>query len=235
MVLAMMVVGSVIVVALLNFAVTLFRTQPRLAERDDTFLSARSAMEMAIVFQRDSGPGGCYTDVQPATFEINGHTATVSCSPAGNYYGTARNQLGIITTGMDPATALTGPAKGQVQGAVFVAGADPANPTPWYALVGEDPEGDGSHRYPSLPPVPTFVRGTHRSAAARRLPAVLSWPICSSQSSSDRATTTSPPASTCSKKWSRFKLAPGWWRARVRSPDARAVMPLPPGISSAPK
>lgn len=160
MVLVLTVVGSIIVVALQTFAVTLFRVQPELAERDDTFQSARSAMEMAIVFQRDAGPGQCYTDTEPASFSLNGHTATVSCSPAGNYFGTARNQLGLITTSTDPATALTGPAVSAVSGEIYVSGADPAITQPWYERVGEDPEADGSHVYPTLPPVPAYVRGT---------------------------------------------------------------------------
>jgi hypothetical protein len=160
LVLVLTVVGSITVLALLNFAVTLFRAQPRLAERDDTFLTARSAMEMAIVFQRDAGPTGCYTDTQPSTVTMNGFSATVSCSLAGNYYGTARNQLGLITTSTDPAVAVTGPAAGVISGEVFISGADPADPRPWYDLVGDDPENDGTHSYPNLPPVPAYVRGT---------------------------------------------------------------------------
>lgn len=160
LVLVLTVVGSITVLALLNFAVTLFRVQPKLAERDDTFLSARSAMEMAIVFQRDAGPGGCFTDTGPSTVTVNGFSASVGCSPAGNYFGTARNQFGLITTSTDPTIAVTGPAAGAIAGERFVTGADPADTRVWYDLVGDDPENDGTHSYPSLPPVPAYVRGT---------------------------------------------------------------------------
>ena len=160
MVLVLTVVGSIIVVALLNFAVALFRTQPKLAARDDAFMSARSAMEMAIVFQRAAGPDQCFTTTQPATFPINGSTASASCSPAGNYYGTARNQFGLITTSADASTALTGPASAQIAGSVFVSGLDLTDTRQWFDLVGDDSEGDGTHDYPTLPPVPAAPRGS---------------------------------------------------------------------------
>ena len=160
LVLVLTVVGSITVLALLSFAVTLFKVQPKLAQRDDAYLSARSAMELAIVLQRDAGPASCFTDVQPSTFTINGFSASVSCSPAGDYYGSARNQLGLITTSTDPSTALTGPAAGTVTGNQFIAGADPVDPRAWFDLVGDDPEGDGTHNFPNLPPVPAYTRGT---------------------------------------------------------------------------
>ena len=160
MVLVLTVVGSIIVVALLNFAVVLFRTQPKLAERDDAFMNARSAMEMAIVFQRAEGPASCFTATQPSTFSINGATASASCSTAGGYYGTARNKLGAITASADPVGALMGPGAAQIVGDVFVSGADPAETRQWFDLVGDDPEGDGTHEYPTLPPLPGAPRGS---------------------------------------------------------------------------
>ncbi len=160
MVLVLTVVGSLIVVALLNFAVVLFRTQPKLAERDDAFMNARSAMEMAIVLQRAEGPDDCFTATQSSTFSINGSDAAVSCSAIGNYYGTARNQLGVITTSSDPLAALTGAAAAQVIGDVFISGADPADTRQWFDLVGDDSEGDGTHVYPTLPPLPGSLRGS---------------------------------------------------------------------------
>ena len=160
MVLVLTVIGSLTVLGLLSFAVTLFRSQPRIAERDDTFVTARSAMEMAIVLQRAAGPGQCYTNTQSASIGLNGYTANVSCSAVGGYYGTARNQFGVITTSTDAATAITGGSAGRLTGPVFITNADPGDTRVWSDLVGEDPENDGTHLYPYLPPLPAYVRGT---------------------------------------------------------------------------
>ncbi len=165
MVLVLSAVGAITVAALLSFAIALFKTQPKLAERDDTFHSARSAMEMAIVLQRAQGPDACFTNTAPSTLAINSMTASVSCSTAGGYFGTAQNRLGVITTSPDAATAYTGAGTANAQGEVFVTGQDPADSRLWPDLVGPDPEHNGTHHYPTLPPVPAYVRGTVNPAS----------------------------------------------------------------------
>ena len=99
MILALMVVGSLGVLALLTFATTLFRNRPPIEVRDQTFWTAKSAMSMAMTLQRENGPDGCYPG--PYAFTLNGYTANVTCTPTGNYFGTGRGRFALITTGND--------------------------------------------------------------------------------------------------------------------------------------
>ncbi len=99
MILALMVVGSLGVVALLTFATTLFINRPPIEVRDQTFWSAKSAMSMAMTLQREHGPDGCYPG--PYAFTLNGFTADVTCTPTGNYFGTGRGRFALITTSND--------------------------------------------------------------------------------------------------------------------------------------
>ena len=99
MILALMVVGSLGVVALLTFATTLFINRPPIEVRDQTFWTAKSAMSMAMTLQRENGPDGCYPG--PYAFSLNGFTANVTCTPTGNYFGTGRGRFALITTGND--------------------------------------------------------------------------------------------------------------------------------------
>ena len=81
MILALMVVGSLGVLALLTFATTLFNNRPPIEVRDRTFWTAKSAMGMAMTLQREHGPDGCYQSTD--SFEMNGFTANVTCTPTG--------------------------------------------------------------------------------------------------------------------------------------------------------
>jgi hypothetical protein len=126
MILALMVVGSLAVVALLTFATTLFMNRPPIEVRDQTFWSAKSAMSMAMTLQREHGPDGCY---QPTdSFVLNGFTAQVTCTPTGNYFGTGRGRYAVITTDNDPSVvqlAGRGPTAAgakSITGNVFVNG-----------------------------------------------------------------------------------------------------------------
>ena len=111
MILALMVVGSLSVVALLTFATTLFINRPPIEERDRTFWTAKSAMSMAMTLQREYGPDGCYPG--PYAFSLNGFTANVTCTPTANYFGTGRGRFAVITTSNDvEATQLTGSGAG---------------------------------------------------------------------------------------------------------------------------
>jgi hypothetical protein len=100
MILALMVVGSLGVLALLTFATTLFTNRPPIEVRDRTFWTAKSAMSMAMTLQREHGPDGCYQSTD--TFAMNGFTANVTCTPTGNYFGTGRGRFAVITTSNDP-------------------------------------------------------------------------------------------------------------------------------------
>ena len=96
MILALMVVGSLGVVALLTFATTLFTNRPPIEVRDRTFWTAKSAMSMAMTLQREHGPDGCYKTTDTVT--MNGFTADITCTPTGNYFGTGRGRYAVVTT-----------------------------------------------------------------------------------------------------------------------------------------
>jgi len=98
LVLALMVVGSLSVVALLTFATTLFTNRPPIEVRDRTFWSAKSAMSMAMVLQNAHGPDGCYESTD--SFTLNGFTANVTCAE-GASFATGRGRYAVITTGND--------------------------------------------------------------------------------------------------------------------------------------
>jgi hypothetical protein len=100
MILALMVVGSLGVVALLTFATTLFTNRPPIEVRDRTFWTAKSAMSMAMTLQREHGPDGCYEATD--TVSMNGFTANITCTPTGNYFGTGRGRFAVVTTGNQP-------------------------------------------------------------------------------------------------------------------------------------
>jgi len=107
MILALMVVGSLSVVALLTFATTLFTNRPPIEVRDQTFWTAKSAMGMAMTLQRENGPDGCYQATD--SFTLNGFTANVTCTPTGNYFGTGRGRFAVMTTSNEfSTTQLTG-------------------------------------------------------------------------------------------------------------------------------
>ena len=121
MILALMVVGSLGVLALLTFATTLFTNRPPIEVRDRTFWTAKSAMSMAMTLQREHGPDGCYQATDTVT--MNGFTADITCTPTGNYFGTGRGRYAVITTTNQPdvvalagrgATAVAKPITGDV-------------------------------------------------------------------------------------------------------------------------
>jgi hypothetical protein len=103
MILALMVVGSLAVVALLTFATTLFSNRPPIEVRDRTFWSAKSAMSMAMVLQKAHGPDGCYTTTTDR-ITLNGYVAEVRCDQ-GAQVTTGRGRFAIITTGNDATTS----------------------------------------------------------------------------------------------------------------------------------
>ncbi|MFT7394844.1 MAG: hypothetical protein ACI83Y_002525, partial [Candidatus Azotimanducaceae bacterium] len=78
MTLIMMVLASLIVTALMAFAITILRSRPSLEERSDSLEAVRSAMRMAIVMQRDHGPDGCY-DSSTSTFWVNNRDVAITC------------------------------------------------------------------------------------------------------------------------------------------------------------
>jgi hypothetical protein len=132
MILALMVVGSLGVLALLTFATTLFTNRPPIEVRDRTFWTAKSAMSMAMTLQREHGPDGCYKATDTVT--MNGFTADITCTPTGNYFGTGRGRYAVITTTNQPdvvslagrgATAAAKP----ITGDVFVNGGRFGGPT----------------------------------------------------------------------------------------------------------
>ncbi|MEL6890151.1 MAG: hypothetical protein AAFP84_01035, partial [Actinomycetota bacterium] len=146
MTLAMMVFGSLVLTALLTFAVTLFRNRPPLDERNAAVETARSAMRVAITLQRDHGPDWCFADSYELA--LNGFDVDIECntdnspgiqvdgtldSSQGNYFGTGRNRYSIITTTAGDAgiVPLRGDASSPwpktIDGAVWVAGGDYAD------------------------------------------------------------------------------------------------------------
>ncbi len=122
MILALMVVGSLAVVALLTFATTLFSNRPPIEVRDRTFWSAKSAMSMAMVLQKAHGPEGCYKAADSMT--LNDFVAEVRCVP-GAQVSTGRERFAVITTGNEATTTpLVGRGVGSlikpITGNVFV-------------------------------------------------------------------------------------------------------------------
>jgi hypothetical protein len=113
MVLALMVVGSLAVFALLNLATVLFMNRPPIEVRDRTFWSAKSAVSMAMVMQASHGPNGCYDPYRTET--LNGFTATVSCT-AQPAFTSGRDRYAIVTTSNVPSAR---PLRGQGPGAII--------------------------------------------------------------------------------------------------------------------
>jgi len=99
MVLALMVVGSLAVFALLNLATVLFMNRPPIEVRDRTFWSAKSAVSIAMVEQATFGPNGCYDDYKE--FMLNGFASAVSCQ-ADPPVTSGRGRYAIVTTSNDP-------------------------------------------------------------------------------------------------------------------------------------
>jgi len=132
MILALMVVGSMGVLALLTFATTLFTNRPPIEVRDRTFWTAKSAMSMAMTLQREHGPDGCYQSTDSVT--MNGFTADITCTPTGNYFGTGRGRYAVITTtNQRDVVSLAGrgasAAAKPITGDVFVNGGRFGDPT----------------------------------------------------------------------------------------------------------
>ena len=96
MTLIMMVLGSLIVTALMAFAITILRNRPPLEERSDSLEAVRSAMRMAIVMQRDHGPNGCYESTTSA-FRVNNRDVTITCESLATADDNG-GRFGIIAT-----------------------------------------------------------------------------------------------------------------------------------------
>ena len=126
MVMAFLALGSLVVVALLSFASTLFLNRPPLEERSDSLEAVRSGMRMAITMQRSHGPEGCFE--HPAgTFEINRRSVGVTCQVTAqqNEIGGRFSLIATTNKGNDArsgsAIAATGSAK-NIENDVFVNG-----------------------------------------------------------------------------------------------------------------
>ncbi len=139
MVLAFMALAGIVVVAILGFASTVFRTRPPIDVRNSTAETAESAIRMAITFQRDFGPAGCYngggTSPLPASGEFNDMDIELSCSELpgiDNYTESARSRYGVITTSNSTVAGVGGisgratagyPIK-EISGSIYVNGGD---------------------------------------------------------------------------------------------------------------
>ena len=115
MVLAFMVIAGLLVVAILGFASAVFRARPPIDVRNATAETAESAIRMAITFQRDFGPAGCYNGGGSAPLaaggEFNNMDIELSCTElAGieNYTESARGRFGVITTSNSTAVGVGG-------------------------------------------------------------------------------------------------------------------------------
>ncbi len=130
-VMVLVIVGGLVVGGLLTFTSTVLRARPPLEERTRGVESAKSAMRLAIMMQVSKGPSGCISQSEyPAgTFDLNGFTAAVTCTPLA-YFDTGRQRYGVITTHSDPArgglVGFNGAPSGQflkdVDGDVFLNG-----------------------------------------------------------------------------------------------------------------
>ncbi|MGK0276226.1 MAG: hypothetical protein ACI9N0_002614, partial [Ilumatobacter sp.] len=96
MTLMMMVLGSLIVSALMAFAITILRNRPPLEERSDSIEAVRSAMRMAIVMQRDHGPDGCY-ESSTSAFRVNNRDVVITCESLGTEDDNG-GRFGLIAT-----------------------------------------------------------------------------------------------------------------------------------------
>jgi hypothetical protein len=101
--LILVVVCGLMISGLLSFTSTVIRARPPLEERSRGVESAKSAMRLAIMMQVSRGPSGCISqsDYPGGTFDLNGFTGQVTCTPLA-YFDTGRQRYGIITTHSDP-------------------------------------------------------------------------------------------------------------------------------------
>ena len=135
------------VVATLTFASTLMRNRPPINERNARVEAVRSAMRMAIQFQRDYGVNNCFDDdpdfiALPDPFVFNEGTpeevtTTVNCATPppeqlqSNYFREGGDAFALITTMRDDSfPSISGskdiaskPTK-LIEGNVFIAGGD---------------------------------------------------------------------------------------------------------------
>ncbi|BAN00575.1 hypothetical protein YM304_02610 [Ilumatobacter coccineus YM16-304] len=143
-VLIFFVFAGLTVVATLTFAQTLMQNRPPINERNARVEAVRSAMRMAIQFQRDHGVGDCFQNSQ--TFTFNAGTpeevdAQVDCTIGpvedldNNYFREGGDAFALITTLSDGSFApVTGSALGiaspnkLISGNAFYAGGDVTPP-----------------------------------------------------------------------------------------------------------
>ncbi|WP_420451687.1 PA14 domain-containing protein [Ilumatobacter sp.] len=126
MTLVFLTVGSLLVLALLSFASTLFLNRPPLEERSDSLEAVRSAMRMAVTMQRSHGPEGCF-DHPSGSFDVNGRSVAIECSVVNQQYE-IDSRFSIIATSDvgnaardGAAIAATGSPK-TIENDVFVSG-----------------------------------------------------------------------------------------------------------------
>ena len=138
---------GIVLVASLTFTSTVLQNRPPIHERNARVEAVRSAMRMAIQFQRDRGVGDCFQNTSTYTFNAGTPEevdATVNCSIGAvedlpnNYFREGGDAFALVTTNRDPAVApvsgaslpLAGPVEPYklIEGNVFLAGGDMGNP-----------------------------------------------------------------------------------------------------------
>lgn len=152
------------VVASLTFASTLMQNRPPINERNARVEAVRSAMRMAIQFQRDHGVGDCFQNTQTFTFNAGSPEevdAQVDCSIGpvesldNNYFREGGDSFALITTLQDSTyTSVSGASTGAtaapklISGNTFLAGGDvtpaPLDPSGMDILVGNQTGGTPS-------------------------------------------------------------------------------------------
>ncbi|MEM8746077.1 MAG: hypothetical protein AAGF91_05190, partial [Actinomycetota bacterium] len=140
MTLVFILFGSVVAIALLTFASTLFRNRPPLEERSDSLEAVQSAMNMAVTMQRSFGPDGCFPHTD-GDFDINGRSVDISCTVLDDENDLG-GRYGLITTSnvgnaaRDDAAVWTSGSPRQFRNGVFVQGGSFAAGTSTTELVG---------------------------------------------------------------------------------------------------
>jgi hypothetical protein len=144
--------------ATLTFTTTLIQNRSPINERNARVEAVRSAMRMAIQFQRDQGVGGCFNTSQSFTFNEGRPeevSATVNCAIGApedldnNYFREGGEAFALITTnrsgdgqtiiGAQPDRMASYPAPYKlIEGNVFVSGGDVSDLTDPSERRGDD-------------------------------------------------------------------------------------------------
>lgn len=98
--LALVIVGSMVVVGIATFASALVHNRPPLDRRNNAAEAVRSGTRMAITLQREYGPRGCFA--ASVGWSLNGSSVTTTCATVGTPYVTGSGRYGIIATSNRP-------------------------------------------------------------------------------------------------------------------------------------